>query len=131
MKIAKYVHVCPLDQSQSEAVAKPSQDLSQQPSSQMEQEYLRLLQENETFLEEHPASQRSQEEKSQIQKIRNRMKKISRRVDIGPLLKRFSNRKRKLQSQGEDRSDSEELNQKLSQRNGGNENQGQGYDRTR
>ena len=122
------MHVCPLDQRQSEAVAEASQDLSQQPSSQMEQEYLRLIQENETFLEEHPASQRSQEEKSQIKKIRNRMNKISRRVDIGPLLKRFSNTNRMTQSQGKDRSDSEKLNEEPSQRNEGNQNQEKGYE---
>ena len=65
----------------SDAPAQTSQDLSQWSSSQLDDEYLRLRQEKETFLEEHPLeSQRSNQEKSVIQKIRDRMKKLSKRV---------------------------------------------------
>ena len=78
----------PIQSQSSDAAAKPSQDLSQVSSSQVEEEYLRLRHENKTFLSEHPvASQRSKEEKAQIQKIKNRMKKISTHMDIGHLLK--------------------------------------------
>ena len=66
----------------SDAPAQTSQDLSQWSSSQLDDEYLRLRQEKETFLEEHPLeSQRSDQEKSLIKKIRNRLMKLSKRVD--------------------------------------------------
>ena len=73
----------PFQSQSSEAPSEPSQDRSQQSSSQVEEDYLKLLQANEAFLEEHPvANQRSKEEKAQIQKIRNKMKKTSKRMDI-------------------------------------------------
>ena len=122
-----WTHVCPLDQSQSEAPEKPSQDRSKLSSSQVEDEYLRLCRENETFLKEHPVpSQRSQEEKSRIQKIRNRMKKIR-----GQLSKGNSDTVRMTQSQGKGSSDRKELTGKRSRRNDGNENPDEGHETKR
>ena len=122
-----WTHVCPLDQSQSEAPEKPSQDRSKLSSSQVEDEYLRLRQENETFLKEHPvASQRSQEEKSRIQKIRDRMKKVR-----GQMSKGNPDTVRMTQSQGKGRSDRKEPTGKRSRRNDGNENPDEGHETKR
>ena len=58
----------------SDAPAKPSQDLSQVSSSQVEEDYLRLLRELPV------ASKRTKDEKSLIQKFRDRLKKLSKRT---------------------------------------------------
>ena len=122
-----WAHVCPLDQSQSEPPEKPSQDRSKLSSSQVEDEYLRLRQENETFLKEHPvASQRSQEEKSRLQKIRDRMKKVR-----GQMSKGNPDTVRMTQSQGKGRSDRKEPTGKRSRRNDGNENPDEGHETKR
>ena len=111
-----WTHVCHLDQSQSsETPAESSQDQSQVSSSQVEEEYLRLRRESETFIAEHPvASKRNKEEKALLQKIRDRMKKMSTRMDVSQLLKRNSNTTSMTPSQGKGRSESEEPKQKKS-----------------
>ena len=49
----------------------------------VEDEYSRLVEEDQTFRKEHPvASQRSKEENAQIKKIRNRMNKLSKHMDM-------------------------------------------------
>ena len=94
----------------------PSQDQSQVSSSQVEEVYLRLRRESETFVKEHPvASKRSKADTALLQKIKNRMKKISKRMDVGHL-KRNSNTTSMTPLQGKGRSDSEEPKQKKSKK---------------
>ena len=50
---------------------------------EVKNEYSRLVEEDKKFRKEHPvASQRSKEENAQIQKIRDRMKKLSKHMDM-------------------------------------------------
>ena len=103
---------------------KPSVNLSQLSSSQVEEEYWELHQHYKTLLKRHPvATDRSQELKSKIQKMRNRMKKMSKHIDVGDLLKR--------KSQGEGSSESQEPMEKRRQRKDNSENQEQGYEKKR
>ena len=103
---------------------KPSVNLSQLSSSQVEEEYWELHQHYKTLLKRHlVATDRSQELKSKIQKMRNRMKKMSKYIDVGDLLKR--------KSQGEGSSESQEPMEKRRQRKDNSENQEQGYEKKR
>ena len=100
---------------------KPSVNLSQLSSSQVEEEYWELHQHCKTLLKRHPvATDRSQELKSKIQKMRDRMKKMSKRVNVGDLLKR--------KSQGEG---CQEPIEKRKQRKDNMENQEQGNEEKR
>ena len=100
---------------------KPSVNLSQLSSSQVEEEYWELHQHYKTLLKRHPAAyDRSQELTSQIQKMRNRMKKMSKYIDVGDLLKR--------KSQGEG---CQEPIEKRKQRKDNTENQEQGHEEKR
>ena len=101
----------------SEIPAESSLDQSQVSSSQVEEEYLRLRRKSETFIAEHPvASKRSKEDTALLQKIKNRMKKISKRLDVGHLLKRTPETMSRTQSQGKGRIDSEEPKEKRSRK---------------
>ena len=53
------------------------------------EEYVELLQEKKRLLEEYPAAcQRTTDQKAMLYQIYNRMRKISKRTDVGHLLKR-------------------------------------------
>ena len=68
-----------------------------QSSLQQEKEYLRLHQEEENFIKEH--TQQSKQDQAHIRKIRDRMRKISKHIDVEKLLTTLSASKEVFQQE--------------------------------
>ena len=90
--------------------AQVSQPLDRSQLSQDEQNYLDCKLENARIIEENPkASKRTEEQRQQLQKNKDRMKKLAKRIDVSKLTTRnaaMSDMERKRKSR-EGKSDSE------------------------